>query len=166
MATKTNERNTAYVMYVEQGKTAVEISKTLNVSERTVGRWIDQYKWKALRDAKLNAPKERAENIKRVISNLTTQTLELQERRKEAVAKSDKGALALIDLEAVGIADQISKWNKALAALDKASRITLDIYLEVMEDVFNNLRAYSPTLYNQTLDFQTTHIQFTSNRIG
>lgn len=153
-------------MYVEQGNNAKEIAQKLGVSERTVGRWVNDNKWKAERAAFVNAPTKRIGNIKEVISDLTEQTLELQKERRACNANGDKVRVKEINIELVGIADQISKWNKALAVMDKDNRITLEVYIDVMEDIFKCLHASNPDLHFKTIDFQETHVRHISQKLG
>ncbi|WP_295795161.1 hypothetical protein [Mucilaginibacter sp.] len=42
----------AYNLYVESGITAKEISKTIPVTEKSIGVWVKQYGWKDLRKTK------------------------------------------------------------------------------------------------------------------
>lgn len=166
MAGKTKEMSTARFMYVEQGKDGKEIAAAVRVSENTISSWIKKGHWKAERDARVNSLSQRAENIKRVISNLSEQTLNLQEQRKVAVNNKDIEEVRNIDEICVGIGDQVSKYSKALALLDKNNRITLDVYLQVMQEIFNALRAHDMKLYMQTIDFQEAHVQHVSVKLG
>lgn len=166
MAGKDQQRIIAKSMYVDQGKQGKEIAALLGVSEVTMSGWVKDGRWKEEREARLNSLSERSENIKKVISNLTEQRLEIDLMRKEATAARDKETIYLCDAQAVGIADQISKWNKALISLDKNNRLTLDLYLEVMDEVFKSMMAYDNPLYMKTLDFQQAHVEFISKKLG
>ena len=61
--------------------------------------------------------------------------------------------------EAASIDDAISKWNKRIENLNKEGKITLSIYMEVMERIFEALRLSNEPLYMQTLDFQENHLE-------
>lgn len=166
MAGKSKERSSARFMYVEQGIEGKEIAAKLNVSENTLSGWVTKYGWKAEREARINSLSQRAENIKRVISSLSEQALELQEQRKKAVKDENKETINYCDVQSVGIADQVSKWNKALASLDKNNRITLDVYLQIMDEIFNAMQVFDNKLFLQTINFQEAHIQFISTKLG
>lgn len=166
MAGKAEERAAAKHYYVNQHLEQKEIAKRVGVSERTVSEWVNKYAWKAERDAKLNTSKDRLEKIKRVISNITEQTIENEENRKVAIEHEDLETERECDLRAVGLADQISKWNKILENMDKENRISLAKYLEVMEDIFKALQAFDNALYLKTLDFQEEHVQTISMKLG
>ncbi|MRG45508.1 hypothetical protein GFS24_10300 [Chitinophaga sp. SYP-B3965] len=163
---KDKERSIAWKMFVVQGKTQKEIAITLRLQEKTVGQWVNKHGWKAERNARQNSLAERSENIKKVISNITEQRLKLEEDRKAAIVDGNKELEYELDKQAVVIADEISKWNKALLSLDKDNRITLDTYLEIMDDVFKALGHFDNALYLKTLDFQEQHIQTMSLKLG
>ena len=50
--------------------------------------------------------------------------------------------------------------------LDKENRISLGVYLDVMDDLFNALRIYDMAIYRSTLDFQEQYIQTITQRLG
>ncbi|MCS3265816.1 hypothetical protein NXX78_04615 [Bacteroides fragilis] len=57
----------------------------------------------------------------------------------------------------------MSKWNKARITAQKDERVPLDIYLQVMDNIFDSLRLFDMELYTRTLDFQEQHIYQISN---
>lgn len=162
---KDKERILAKEFYVEHGLTAKAISEKGLASEKTIGNWVSKYGWKKLRDAKQNSTNNRAERIGQVIETLTEQRLNLFTAIAEAKKNKDTDALVNLQKEAVGIDDAISKWNKALENLSRDNRISLSIYLEVMEDIFRNLQAYDAGLHMKTLDFQEEHLNTISMKL-
>ena len=50
--------------------------------------------------------------------------------------------------------------------MDKDSRITLDVYIDVMEDIFKCMHASDQTLHFKTLEFQETHLRYISQKLG
>lgn len=155
---KSRERTIAKELYVNQGLTAKAISEKGLATEKTIGNWVRKFGWKKLRDAKQNSTNNRAERIAQVIETLTEQRLDLFSAISEAKKNKDNEALTALQKEAVGIDDGISKWNKALENLNKENKISLSVYIEVMEDIFKNLQAYDPALHLKTLDFQEEHL--------
>lgn len=155
---KSRERTIAKELYVNQGLTAKAISEKGLATEKTIGNWVRKFGWKKLRDAKQNSTNNRAERIAQVIETLTEQRLDLFSAISEAKKNKDNEALTALQKEAVGIDDGISKWNKALENLNKENKISLSVYIEVMEDIFKNLQAYDPELHLKTLDFQEEHL--------
>ena len=163
---KEKERRIAYDMFVNRGKSGKEIAQLLEVSEKTISGWVSRYGWKQEREARVNSAPNGLENIRRVISNLAEQRLLIDEQRKEALEAGDQKAVFMLDKEAASLADQVSKMNKALENMDKNNRISLSVYLDVMDDVFASLRSQDEKLYLQTLDFQESHAQFISKKLG
>lgn len=162
---KKKEQKIAKELYVNQGLTAKAIAEKGLATEKTIGSWVNKYGWKKLRDAKQNSSGLRADRIGQVIETLTEQRLDLFGAIAQAKAQKDKVLLAQLQKEAVGIDDAISKWNKALENLNKESRISLSIYLEVMEDIFKNLQAFDPGIHQKTLDFQEEHLNTISMKL-
>lgn len=163
---KDTERLNAHNMFVKQGKTAKEISIILKVQEKTVGSWINKGGWKAEREAEHNTSPKRIENIKRVIGNLTEQRLELEEDSKKAERNNDTAKKRALDAQAAALALEVAYWNKALANLDKTTRISLEIYLEVMDSVFSDMKRYDNDLYLASIDFQRQHVETISLKLG
>ncbi len=163
---KEKEKSVARLLYVEHQLSQKEIADKVGVQEKTISVWVNENGWKAERDARINGPLKQIENIKSVISSLTEQRLELEEQRKSAKKLKDKELEFDLNKQAVGIADEISKWNKALSNLDKSNKITLEVYLHVMDDIFSALQQEDRALHTLTLDFQERHIQFMSKKLG
>lgn len=155
---KEKEARLARVLFVEQGKTAKEISGLVGVSEQTLSKWINSKGWKAERNARLSAPNVRTDNIKQLINDLTEQRLSHTRDLKEAEASGNserctelRGLIAKVD-------DGVSKWNKTLETIAKENNISLSTYLAVMEMIFDALRDHDEKLYLQMLDFQEVHL--------
>lgn len=162
---KKKEQKIAKELYVNQGLTAKAIAEKGLATEKTIGNWVNKYGWKKLRDAKQNSSELRADRIAQVIETLTDQRLELFQSITRAKEQKDKDLLSQLQKEAVSIDDAISKWNKTLENLNKESRISLSIYLEVMEDIFKNLQAFDPGIHQTTLDFQEEHLNTISMKL-
>lgn len=164
-------RKSAYEMFMEQGKQQKDIATTLGLSEQTISKWVNDHGWKAQRTARSVNPRARTENIRTIIEMLSERRLKLFKdiADLETVEKKSKDQYQqLIDLrdEAAGIDDSISKWNKTLANLDKENRISLGVYLDVMDDIFDAMRQSDINLYRTTVDFQEQHIQIITQRLG
>lgn len=163
---KDKERRIAHEMFVHRNKTGKEIAGMVGVTEKTVGDWVAKGGWKEEKEARATSGTSGLENVRRVISNLAERILENAMERKTAVADNDRQLCHNLDKEAVALADQVSKMNKALENMDKANRINLAVYLDVMDDIFNNLRAFDEKLFMKTLDFQESHVQQVSKKLG
>ncbi len=174
---KETEQKIAKELYTNQNKTPEEIAHKTGVTLRTVQRWIKDGNWKKLRDAKANGSPQRIERTQLVVDSLTDRRIQLikdeTKARKELEEleelgdyeelKEEKAILRVkvetLRAEAASIDDAISKWNKRIENLNKEGKITLSIYMEVMERIFEALRLYNEPLYMQTLDFQENHLE-------
>lgn len=156
---KTQERKLAQLLFIEQGKTAKEIAAQLGVNEHTVGDWVNKGNWKVLRAAHVNAPHRLVANIQEVINTLTERRLELEKR--DGLSDEEKAAVAQ---EKVTIADEVSKWNKALENARDESMVSLGVYINVCEDVFKQLYLRFPKLTSELAEFNRQHIEGVARR--
>ncbi|MBV5336897.1 MAG: hypothetical protein J0653_02600 [Deltaproteobacteria bacterium] len=156
---KEKEKKLAHILYVEQGKDACEISTLVKVSEVTLSKWVREGAWKIERDARNSSPHLSIGNIKKIMGSLGEDRLRLNKELRQAECSSDAESATDIRKQINRVDDAISKWNKALGAMDKESRVSLSSYLWVMEEVFQGLRAFDLDLYMKTLDYQEYHIQ-------
>lgn len=174
---KDNERKLAKEFYIQQNKTEEEISVKLKVSLRTVQRWVKDGNWKKTRDALANGPKQRIERTELVVDSMVEERLSILKELKELQTEKelnppeDPKALAEINdhiaslrKQAAAIDDAISKWNKRIENLNKDSKITLSVYMEVMDRIFQALRLADEPLYMKTLDFQENHLEDISSK--
>ncbi|MRM84520.1 helix-turn-helix domain-containing protein [Riemerella anatipestifer] len=180
---KETEQKIAKELYINQNKTPEEIAQKTGVNIRTVQRWIKEGNWKRQRDAKANSSPQRIERTQLVVDSLTDRRIqlikdekiyrdelqeldelgdykELRERKQSLIT-----TLTAIRTEAASIDDAISKWNKRIENLHKEGKITLSIYIEVMERIFEALRISNEPIYMQTLDFQENHLEEVSAKL-
>lgn len=163
---KKKEQELAKRYFVDFFKTQKEIAEDLGVTEKTVSSWVTKYNWKALRDAKLNNSTTRAENIKKVIAELTESTLDVLDQIKVAENSGDRPEVLRLKKETTRIAQEVGMYQKALEKMEKDFKTSLSTYMEVMEDIFQSLSNYNKELYLQTIDFQRAHIQSIANKLG
>lgn len=143
---KEQERRLARTMYIDQGRTAKEIAQRLKVTENTVGNWVKVGNWQEVRNAKQNMPDQTAINLKELINDLTQKRIDM-ESDPTATAK-DKAKLA----------DEASKWTKALEALRVKGAIPLSTQLAVIERLFDELGRKHPDILIKLVDFQEEYI--------
>jgi len=155
---KKRELKIARVMFVEQGKTAKEISRMIDVSEQTLSKWINENAWRTERNARLSAPGVRTENIRQLINDLSEQRLSDTRELKQAESVGDFERCTQLRSSIAKVDDAVSKWNKTLETINKESIISLSTYLSVMEMLFDALRNFDETLYLKMLDFQEVHL--------
>ncbi|MBE9468982.1 MAG: DUF1804 domain-containing protein [Bacteroidetes bacterium] len=155
---KIREKKIARILYVEQHKDAKEISRLINVSEPTLSKWVNELGWKRERNARLNSPAVRIDNIKQIINNLSEERLQLGKELKITQLEEDLEENKRLRTSIAQLDDAVSKWNKTLETINKDSQVTLTTYLAVMEMLFEALKAFDEKLYFKTLDFQEVHL--------
>ena len=163
---KDKEKRIAFDYYTNQGLTAKAIADIVNVSEKTIGDWVEKGNWKAVRDANLNGAQTRSANIKELISELTDQQLEINIEIKEAKAIGDKDRVIALRQQSATISQEVAIQTKALERMDCDNKISLSTYLEVMNDIFKNLEHFDKDVYLKTLDFQESHLSTISIKLG
>ena len=163
---KDKEKRIAFDYYTNQGLTAKAIADIVNVSEKTIGDWVEKGNWKAVRDANLNGAQTRSANIKELISELTDQQLEINIEIKGAKAMGDKDRVIALRQQSATISQEVAIQTKALERMDTDNKISLSTYLEVMNDIFKNLEHFDKDVYLKTLDFQESHLSTISIKLG
>lgn len=143
-------------MYVELGMTGKEIASELGVTEKTVSNWVNNHGWKNERNARIASSANQTENIRKIIAELAEDRIELT-RKLRIESKEDKPE----DLrkQIAGIDDAISKWNKTLMNIDKENKLSLSVYIAVMEQIFEAMLRYDPALHANTIQFQELHLK-------
>ncbi len=162
---KGKEKRIARILYVQQQKGAKEISKLVGVSEVTLSKWInaDDEAWKKERNAKINTPQTRIDNIRQIINDMSEERISLSNSLKHT---TDAKEITEIRNSIAKIDDAVSKWNKTLETLNKENQITLSIYIRVMEMIFNDLQQFDEALFFKTLDFQEIHLNEVATRFN
>jgi predicted transcriptional regulator len=163
---KDKQRKTAHILFVEQNKTQLEIAQLLGVTTKTINTWVKEGKWKEEQDARSASPQRRIENIKAIISNMADDRLELDRKVKTAEAEADAEESTRLRERISQVDDAISKWNKTLTNLQDENRVTLDVYLRVMDRIFDDMRIYNPKLYSDTVEFQEQHLHKVTEELG
>jgi len=163
---KEKQRKTAYILFVEQGQNRKEIAQLTGVSELTIGKWVKKYGWLKERAARNASPVKRSENMKSIITTLSEERLELARQTKEAELNGDLETIKNLRIQISKIDDAVAKWNKALITVDNESKITLSVYLHVMEQIFESLRIFDRNLYMQTINFQEHHLHDKTMELG
>jgi transposase len=172
MAKKTSKKEygklkrAAYEYVVVQDYPQNQTAAILGVSEKTLSDWAREGRWRDLRKARQSAVSTANNNLKNIISLLSEQRLKIEQDIHEAQMAGDKDLELELRKKANIISDDLSKLNKTLKDNDKSNGITLGIYIDIMDDVFNNLRIFNQDLYDQTLEFQSMLIQKKTIELG
>ncbi|MRI64420.1 hypothetical protein EDM00_10550 [Ornithobacterium rhinotracheale] len=168
---KDKEKQIAFHLFVYKGLTAKQIANHPQVQVRpnTVGAWIKEGNWKKIRNAQISQTSERLDRIQAVIDGLSTERLAvlneiketkelLREELDEDLKKVANESLDSLNKAAVRIDNGIAMWNKTLLSFHKENKISLSVYIEIQNKIFEALRAYDEATYMKTLDFQQAHI--------
>lgn len=149
-----------------RGKPQKEIAQIVNVQEKTLSEWVKKYAWREERDARINGAKTQVENIKKIIGQLTEERIKLIDQMEKAEADRDNDLFQTLNERASKIADEVSKYNKALMNLEKENRITLSTYVDVMDQLFEAIKNYDAKIYLKLLDFQEQHLSDISIKLS
>jgi transposase len=172
MAKKTNKKEyeklkrAAYEYVVVQDYSQSETAEMLGISEKTLSEWARAGKWRELRKARQSAVSTANNNLKNIISLLSEQRLKIEQEIHETQTSGEKERELELRKKANIISDDLSKLNKTLKDNDKSNGVTLGIYIDIMDDIFNNLRIFNEDLYNETLEFQSMLIQRKTIELG
>jgi len=154
-----NEKLTARLLYVDQGKTAKEISIILNITDKTVGRCVNEGSWKDARKAKVANPIKQLENIHEIISSLAEERIQKQNKIIELISQADsKNELDETRKEIAKIDNAVSQWSSTLAKIDKENKISLRSYINIMDHIFSAMKEYDEKLFLLTIEFQQKHL--------
>ena len=162
---KDKERRLAKELFL-QGKKQKEIARLARVQEKTIGEWVRKYGWREERDARFNSAKSHTESLKKLIGKLTERRLDLIRLMDKAFTEDNTEKYDALETKANKLADEVSKYNKALISLDKENRISLAVYIDVMESIFKAVQVFDTKLYMQLIDFQEQHLSEISLKIG
>lgn len=163
---KDKEKAAAKVFYLKQGLSNKEIAIKVGVSENTIGKWVSTGKWEQERAARLNSSRERSEAIKEVITSLTKRRIEVFKEIEEAKQSGDNLLEAGLKKESAALSQEVAIHTKALEKMEKEYKISLSVYLEVMEAIFKDMSLYDQKLYMSSLDFQESHILNITQKLG
>lgn len=140
----------------------------VGVSKNTVTNWVEKGNWITERSAKQMSDQNIRQSGKEALENLSQILLELQNKRSELKRSGspDKAAIEELDEKIISYTHAIANTAGRVNKLIEGNKITLTIYLQVMEDIFNALLQEDSKLHAQTLDFQESHILFVAKKLG
>lgn len=162
---KTTEKRTAKELFLK-GTSQKEIAAIVKVQEKTISHWVKVGGWREERDARFNSSKNQIKQIKGLIAQLTERRINLIKLSDKAKEDQDLETLETLQKEANRISAEVANYNKTLTNLDKENRISLGVYIDVMQTIFKALQIHNQDLYMKTLDFQDEHITETSLKLG
>lgn len=162
---KIEERRSAKTLYLK-GMLQKEIAAIVKVQEKTISDWVKKYGWKEERDARFNSSKNQINQIKELISQLTERRIDIVRSMDQAKQNNDLEEIERLQKESSRISAEVANYNKTLQNLDKENRVTLSMYLDVMQSIFNALQKHDVNLYMKCLTFQEEHLTEVSIKLG
>lgn len=143
---KIREQKLAEDLYIKGKRTAKDISDLLGVTEKTIGNWIEKYKWKDRRNALLSSANNGMQNINNLIDIYAEKLVEM-ENDSEA-SNPDK----------IKLVDAIAKLNKTKDGFEKEHRIPYNTYINVMDLIMSDMiDKVEPKHHLALLEFFENH---------
>ena len=143
---KIREQKLAEDLYINAKKTAKEIALLVGVSEKTVGDWVEKFKWKDRRNALLSSAKNGLVNINNLIDIYAEKLVEME--NNPDANNTDK----------IKLVDAIAKLNKTKDGFEKEHRIPYNTYINVMDLIMSDmLSKTNPKIHLEVLEFFENH---------
>lgn len=143
---KIREQKLAEDLYIKGKKTAKDIAQLVGVSEKTVGDWVEKFKWKERRNALLGSAQNGLLNINNLIDAYAEKLVEME---NDPEAKQD---------QKTKLVDAIAKLNKTKDGFEKEHRIPYNTYINVMDLIMSDMIAkIEPKYHIVLLEFFENH---------
>ena len=143
---KIREQKLAEDLYIKGKRTAKDIAQLVGVSEKTVGDWVDKFKWKERRNALLGSAQNGLLNINNLIDAYAEKLVEME---NDPEAKQD---------QKTKLVDAIAKLNKTKDGFEKEHRIPYNTYINVMDLIMSDMIAkIEPKHHLVLLEFFENH---------
>ena len=157
---------TAYEYVVVQGKTQKETAELLGLTEQTISDWSRTDGWKEQREGRQQSSRTEAENIRQIIRLNSERRLEIEGEISTAVKVTDKKLEAELRSEANRLSDNSAKWAKTLREMEKNNKYSLGELINMMDDLFTDMRQHDPELFEKTISFQQYYIRKKTQELG
>lgn len=143
---KIREQKLAEDLYIKGKKTAKEIAQLVGVTEKTIGDWIEKFKWKERRNALLGSQQNGLQNINNLIDMYSEKLVEME---NDPEAKQD---------QKTKLVDALAKLNKTKDGFEKEHRIPYNTYINVMDLIMSDMIAkIDPKHHLVLLEFFENH---------
>lgn len=156
----------AYEYIVIQGKTQKETAKLLGISEQTLSEWSRESNWKDQRKARQQSTRTESDNIRQIIRLNSERRLIIETEIADAIKDNNKKLESELRAEANRLSDNTAKWAKTLREMDKNNKYSLGELINMMDDLFNDMRLNDPELFEKTINFQQYYIRKKTNELG
>lgn len=143
---KIREQKLAEDLYIKGKKTAKEAAQLVGVTEKTMGDWIEKFKWKERRNALLGSQQNGLQNINSLIDSYAERLIEME---NDPEAKQD---------QKTKLVDAIAKLNKTKDGFEKEHRIPYNTYINVLDLIMSDmLSKVAPNFHLVLLEFFENH---------
>ena len=143
---KLREQKLAEDLYIKGKKTNKEISALVGVSEKTIGDWVEKFKWKERRNALLSSTNNGIQNLKSLVDLYAQKLIDLENNPDQDIK------------EIARLTDALSKANKALESFEKDNKIPYTVYINVMELIMSDMLTKVPEkMHLSILEFFENH---------
>jgi DNA-binding XRE family transcriptional regulator len=143
---KIREQKLAEDLYIKGKKTAKEIAQLVGVTEKTIGDWIEKFKWKDRRNALLGSQQNGLKNINHLIDMYAENLVAME---NDPDAKQD---------QKTKLVDALAKLNKAKDGFEKEYRIPYNTYINVMDLIMSDMLVkVNPKIHLEVMEFFENH---------
>ena len=156
----------AFELVVVQGYTQKRAAETLGLTEQTLSAWASDEDWRGQREGRQQSYRTDIDNVKQIIRLTSKRRLDLEQEIHDAQKTGDEKAEKDLLKESLQIGDELSKLTKTLQGLQKDSKYTLGELINVMDDMFTDMRQFDPELFEKTINFQTYYIRKRTQELG
>jgi hypothetical protein len=147
---KDNEKQIAQTLYIEQCLTAKEISKKINVSEKTIGTWVDKGNWRELRLSKQTTPDVLISKYNELLTILLDKRLKLEKEKSIGDENNEDSMRPIID--------EMSKVSAMIERLQIDGKASLRTHIHCLEKFMASLHQNNTKLFMQLIDFQKEYL--------
>jgi phage terminase Nu1 subunit (DNA packaging protein) len=143
---KVREQKLAEELYIKGKKTNKEIAELVGVSEKTIGEWVEKFKWKERRNALLGSTNNGIQNLKVLVDLYAEKLIEMEQ--SDTPDPKERARLT----------DALAKANKTLESFEKDNKIPYSVYINVMELIMGDMLAkIEPKHHLAVLEFFENH---------
>jgi len=143
---KEKEKQIAQTFYIEHCLTAKEISLKINVSEKTIGSWVDKGNWRELRLSKQTTPDTLTSKYNELLTVLLEKRIRLEKKTEKRTDDENSNMHSIID--------EMSKLSAMIERLQTDGKASLRTHIHCLEKFMASLHQNNPKLFMQLIDFQ------------
>ncbi|MCK6648397.1 MAG: phage terminase small subunit-related protein [Bacteroidia bacterium] len=153
---KDNERQIAYTLYTEKCLTAKEIAQKLKITEKTVGKWVEDGNWKDIRMSKQTSPDMLVSKNKELLEMLLDKRIKLEKINQKTEEQRD---------EMRNIIDEMSKISAMIDRLQDSGKISLRVHIVCLEKFSAAMQMRNPKLFKDIIDFQKEYLMLLAEEL-